>query len=104
MEKINQIRQGDLLFVRVEDIPINEKKNNYVLAEGEVTGHLHQFKEVDWPNVNVFVDKRGEIFLEVKKESTLVHEEHGPQIFPPGNWKLIRQQEMTPEGWRQVAD
>lgn len=99
------IRHGDLGFEKINALPKGVKKiNNPVLAEGEVTGHAHRLESLD--NVDVYVDEKGEIFLEVKtgKSVGLTHEEHNRVEFSEGIYHMIRQQEMTPEGWRQVAD
>jgi len=94
-------RQGDLLIVQVKDIPPgSRKKEDHILAEGEVTGHLH---EIDGGAVH---ESHQTLFFEVPSNThvTLTHPEHQPLIFMPGTYKVIRQREYQPAGWRYVSD
>ena len=97
-------RQGDLLIVKVKGIPLDAvKKKNRVLAEGEITGHMH---ELDSGEV---YEKSGTLYFKVAENqtSTLKHEEHGALTFEPGTYKVIRQREYEPTSWktsRQVHD
>lgn len=44
-----QIRQGDVLIISIDKLPVSEKLkpmgNNYILAYGEATGHCHAFNK-----------------------------------------------------------
>lgn len=93
-------RQGDLLIVKVKAIPEGVvKKNDRVLAEGEATGHVHK---LDCGDV---YEKNGVLYFRVEEtETRLAHPEHGTMIFVPGEYKVIRQREYIPSGWRHVAD
>jgi len=94
-------RQGDLLIVKVRKIPDDAiKQNNRVLAEGEATGHLH---ELDKGEV---YEKEGVLYFKVDSNgpATLIHPEHKAVTFEPGEYKVIRQREYEPRGWRRVAD
>ncbi|MGI9570105.1 MAG: hypothetical protein ACR2PH_10310, partial [Desulfobulbia bacterium] len=55
---------------------------------------------------NKDVDLEG--FLVVHRDTELKHlrphDTHAPISFPPGNYRVIRQREHTPEGYRRVAD
>lgn len=42
--------------------------------------------------------------LVVHRPTVLRHEEHAAHMLGRGTWRIQRQQEFTPEGWRQVAD
>ena len=95
------IRQGDILIVKVTGIPQDAvKHNNRILAEGEATGHMH---ELDSGEV---YEKEGVLYFKVVqgKVSTLNHPEHKAVTFEPGEYKVIRQREYEPKGWRRVAD
>jgi hypothetical protein len=95
------VRQGDLLIVKVGSIPEKAiKKAGRVLAEGEATGHLHELDN------GVVYEHKGTLFFRVSETSTatLTHQEHGPVTFKAGEYKVIRQREYEPNGWRQVAD
>ena len=94
-------RQGDLLIVKVGEIPKDAKtKKDRVLAEGEATGHMH---ELDSGEVYELGDT---LYFRVSDESTttLKHQEHKEIAFAPGEYKVIRQREYEPRGWRHVAD
>ena len=94
-------RQGDILIVRVSNIPLDAvKRKSRVLAEGEATGHVH---ELDLGEV---YQKSGMLYFRVPegKTATLNHQEHGAMIFETGEYKVIRQREYKPDGWRYVAD
>lgn len=94
-------RQGDLLIVKVTDIPEKAvRKENRVLAEGEATGHMHELDSGD-----VYALGESLYFRVSESERTVLkHPEHGPIAFEPGEYKVIRQREYEPAGWRRVAD
>jgi hypothetical protein len=105
------VRQGDVLLRRVESIPetakVAEKKDQagndrIVLAYGEVTGHAHAIHDLDV--VDVFVTGEGVMYLQVKEEAKLQHEEHGTIALPPGNYERTIQREYSPEAIRDVRD
>lgn len=94
-------RQGDLLIVKVKTIPGGViKKNDLVLAEGEATGHFHKLDQGE------VYEKNGVLYFRVEKgtRTNLDHPEHGTITFDPGKYKVIRQREYVPAGWRNVAD
>jgi len=94
-------RQGDLLIVRVNKIPQDAvKQKNRILAEGEATGHMH---ELDLGDV---YEQDGTLYFKVEENetSTLNHPEHKAVMFEPGAYKVIRQREYEPNGWKYVAD
>lgn len=94
-------RQGDLLIVKVEKIPEGTvKQKSRILAEGEATGHMH---ELDSGEV---YEKEGILYFKVVQGelSILNHPEHKAITFEPGEYKVIRQREYEPNGWRRVAD
>jgi len=95
-------RQGDLLFVKVSEIPQTaEKQTHGIIAEGEVTGHKHQLS----PGAQAALYlAAGIAYIEAIREAKILHEEHKEVILPPGQWEVRRQQEYTPAGWRQVED
>jgi hypothetical protein len=102
-------RQGDVLLVRVRSIPealepVAREKGLVVLAHGEVTGHAHAIKEA---HAALFRDaKGGAVFINVSGEAAvaLEHDEHDTINVPPGNYRVIRQREYSPEAIRDVAD
>ncbi len=101
-------RQGDVLLQRVDDVPtgltpVPQDNGRVILAYGEVTGHAHavlgdaQFLAADLADLE-------ERFLRVQADSQVVHEEHDTITLPPGNYRVVRQREYTPEAIRTAAD
>jgi hypothetical protein len=119
---IQQVRQGDILLVRVFDVlnmdkakksaKESAKENGYVvLARGEVTGHCHV---VDATKARLFEHPDGLTILVVEKDCELEHlvlssgaatEDHAAVALTPGAWQVVRQREyVSPEEVRRVAD
>lgn len=100
-------RQGDILLVEVnkkpKDVVKKEefKNRDCILAEGEATGHHHRVKNA---MAVLLTLAAGERILQLQKEASFVHEEHGEIRLPEGDWQVIRQQEYTPRGIREVLD
>lgn len=102
-------RQGDVLVVPVESIPkklerIDREGGRVVLAHGEVTGHAHAIRD---SRAALFRDpKLAAIFLTVGGGASvdLEHDEHSTVALRPGNYRVIRQREYSPEAIRNVAD
>lgn len=107
---MKMFRQGDVLLVRVEDIPEDAKPckvdGDVILAYGEVTGHAHRFEEgAVKPLAKGGVWEPGaERFIQVLEGAVLRHEEHAPIEVPPGNYRVVQQVEYAPEAIRNVAD
>jgi hypothetical protein len=102
-------RQGDVLIIPVESIPttlqpIDRDAGRIILAHGEVTGHAHAIKA---EGAALFRDpKLMAVFLTVTADApvALEHDEHSMIMLPPGNYRVIRQREYSPEEIRNVAD
>lgn len=95
------IRHGDVQLILVDSIPKDAKKlERKELAYGEVTGHAHRIDVGD-----LFETKNGELFLDVKKLSSLIHEEHKTVTLPRGKYRVVikRQYDAT-NGWEKVVD
>jgi len=92
-------RQGDILIIRIEEIPAAAKKLNHrILAEGEATGHAHKLIDGD------LFDMDGILYFELAQETDLIHQEHAKITIEPGNYQVIRQREYNPERIRYVSD
>jgi hypothetical protein len=89
-EKSIMHRQGDVLFVKVSDLPpeLIEHKSD-VLVEGEATGHAHRLTEG-----HVWQTRQGVLFGGAVTGSKM----------EPGYWQVIRQREYSPEEIRWVRD
>ena len=71
---------------------------------GEVTGHMHRFREEDG-NVQVFVDSSGQQFIHTTGQSELVHEQHDNHMLEAGDFEFVQMQELDiVEGTRPVLD
>lgn len=102
--------QGDVLFMRVDALPENAeaqtRKGDLVVAHSE-TGHHHSIEaegvihfEVNDPLVCYLqVD---DCFADVVHHRSF--DTHETLRLPAGLWKVRRQREHTPEGWRRVED
>ena len=99
-------RQGDVLIIQCENIPINSKiinkeNESIILAYGEATGHKHAIHSND---ANLYAANDDDVYLEILKTVNLSHEEHSTISIPQGKYKVIIQKEYTPDGYRNVYD
>ena len=98
-----QYRQGDVLFIDCPALPDGlKKREGAVVALGEATGHSHRFD--DTSAVALYDAPDGLMYADVKTETKIVHEEHGPISFRPGVYQIRRQREYTPQAPRIVWD
>lgn len=105
MNKQKCWRQGDVLIMKVDEIPKELKKvptdkGRNILAYGEVTGHSHALLDKD---CTLKETSAGERYLSVPKSANLVHEEHSTITLPKGNYRIIQQVEYQRE-FKQVVD
>ena len=103
--------QGDLLIIRVDDLPeglveATPEGGKHILAHSE-TGHHHTVPAGD---VTVLERPNDPLAagMKVLRECALIHERpfdtHEPIRLEPGNYLVRRQREYTPEGYRRVED
>ena len=86
-----QQQQGDVNITEIAKIPTEaKKKKDSVLAEGEATGHSHRVEgEAE------LLELGERLFLRVLGgDVRVVHEEHAPQIIPPGNYEITPTNEI----------
>ena len=106
MKNKTTYQQGDVLLKRIASMPAGESKiiskGKLRLAEGEVTGHYHGIEETDSELIQIG-DK---ILLNLAKNSTLTHQEHGHIEVEAGIWEVGRVQEFDyfAQMKRQVQD
>lgn len=109
----NCAAQGDLYITRVAALPEGIKMTQadggrYIVAHSE-TGH-HHVVEAEGCHYYEVVEDPLTAYLEVidATEVTLKHlrawDTHDPLTIGPGIYRIRRQREYTPEGWRRVAD
>jgi hypothetical protein len=98
-------RQGDVLFVPIKQIPEGAVKqvNQTVIVEGEMTGHAHRLRNLQ--NAALYLMGM-QLYMRVQQDVASVdHEDHGTNIFSPGDYEIRRQTEINPWGKRvQVLD
>ena len=97
-------RQGDLLFVPTDENEIDKnatEDKTGIIARGESTGHMHRIRAGQQAALLVAASI---LYIRAFRETAIDHQEHDTIVLPPGDWKVIRQREYIPEGWRQVAD
>mgnify|MGYP003642380375 CR=1 FL=1 len=105
--------QGDVLIIRLDDAPdlgnvteVQPEGNHLIVTHSE-TGHHHVLER---ESASMFTNNDNELesFLVMHRECNLTHmrahDTHAPINLPPGNYKVIRQREYTPEGYRRVQD
>lgn len=100
-----QYRQGDLLFVRADARPGGvtlEPRAGTILVEGETTGHAHRLASPKHGAILTGPD--GALYVDITRETQIVHEEHAAITLDPGLWMVIRQREYSPESPRAVID
>ena len=107
-EKLQQ-QHGDVLVFRLETLPRGLKRQppqngRHVLAEGEATGHAHAICDLE--NCDLYADENGTLYLEVRAEVDLTHEEHHTQTITPGAYRIGRVREVDPfaDEIREVQD
>jgi len=85
-------RQGDVLFREVATIPEGAKlKGNKVVAEGEVTGHKHQFPPDS--QVQLYqLDSR--LYAHVSVPTPIEHEKHDDIIIEKGEYEIVPEKEF----------
>lgn len=105
-----QYRQGDVLIERVDAIPPAALPSpatlqaRWILAEGEVTGHTHSIDAEEATLLLLELDNQMDMYLRVHTATQVTHEEHGPITLAPGDYRVGRQREYSPEDIRRVAD
>jgi hypothetical protein len=89
-------QQGDVILKRVENLPLGNRtelkkngKGEMVLAEGETTGHYHGIFEQD--SELLTIDNK--VYLNLKKNAILTHQEHHHIELEAGVWEVGRVQE-----------
>ena len=111
----NCAAQGDVLFIRIKDIPQNvteeKPENGSLIVTHSETGHHHVMspKGARLFRLNSEESGAGMIsYLQIVEPTELKHcrpyQTHESIMFAQGNYEVRRQREYTPEGWRRVED
>lgn len=116
--------QGDISFLAIGELPKNctrvtqqlnsaereaygyHPEKGLVLAQGESRNHFHAFREIEKVDMyELAANDNKRLFLVIKEETPLVHEEHDAIKFAPNVYELFFQKEYTfEEEYRRVAD
>jgi hypothetical protein len=113
MKKFNNVcAQGDVYIRRTNmAVPANavevKPEGNYVIVTHSETGH-HHVMEKEKVKMYQLPDSIMECLLVVSDPVALEHlrdyDTHEPIMFDEGTYKVTRQREYTPEGFRKVQD
>lgn len=106
--------QGDVFFTKLSDdyqIPSNAKRVEPINGKIEVahseTGHNHVM-DCKTTELYSLPDSIMDLLLVVHQPTVLEHlrnfDTHEPIMFESGTYKVRRQREYTPQGWRRVED
>lgn len=102
-------RQGDVLLVletrqRIMFDEPNEANERVILAHGEKTGHSHSVAALDARLREESSQGSVHRFLDVRRATTLCHEEHAPILLSSGTYRVILQRQYDPATERPVHD
>jgi hypothetical protein len=110
------LRQGDVLLVAINNLPrettevVPERRGSrleYVLAQGEATGHAHAMIADDRVALRHHPE-RGMFLVVHGGGAELRHEEHRPLAVPSGNYRIVRQRTYDAgrdgSAWSHVRD
>ena len=107
--------QGDLMFVRVKELPTQLKElsaadnGNLVISHSE-SGHNHEVKRGEARMFESLERDPLQCYLQIDgPHADILHMKSGAAAhlttrLLKGFWKVRRQREMSPEGWKQVED
>jgi hypothetical protein len=113
MKTIHEVAaQGDVFFVRVNEIPDSVKpvppKNGFHVVAHSETGHHHQIAADGRVELLADAEDPFTCYLRVDGFAEVVHarpfDTHEPFRLGGGLWMVRRQREYTPEGFRRVED
>lgn len=92
-----QYRQGDILFVKVDEIPKGAKpKKTDIIVEGEATGHAHRIVNgqiLESVERLSYRETQVNMWIIANKAAKVIHEEHGTILLEIGMYMVIRQRE-----------
>jgi hypothetical protein len=113
-KQFEQFYQGDILYLKIseQELPVNIKwekiNHDFVVAEGEVSGHKHLITLTENSSAWIFREEN-EIFLKLEGTALLTHPQHNPEIqtapkIETGFFYIGRQWEYDPRQERMVRD
>jgi len=109
MNKTLRFQQGDVLFLKVDQVPadskLTTKQSVITLVEGETTGHAHRLQ--NWENTSELYVKDGVMYLDIQEDKQdIIHEEHDTIVLEKGTYEIgrIREYDYQSEQWWYVSD
>src|SRR5688500_14129073 len=107
---MSMIQQGDVLMKPISEFPQGERvldgqMTSRILAYGEATGHAHRLADTADNAVEVF-RILNVIYMNVKRPTMLLHEEHKTIEIPPGKYEIgiVRETDHMEGITRRVFD
>ena len=98
--KTKAYRQGDVVLVKIDELPKGLKEKDNVLALGEVTGHSHRLL-----GGKTLIGDNKQQYVLLEQESELIHDEHAQQTIPKGIYQVnIKREVDLLNEVRQVMD
>lgn len=95
-------QQGLLINQNDQNVSLEKKRPDLVLAIGEKEGHAHVAVGLD---VELWEDNVGTLWLKAPNSATITHPEHSSITVAPGTYEVIRQHEYAPgQRPRNIAD
>ncbi len=97
----NMKRHGDLIIKRIDALPEATLRKTRIVLFGEATGHKHQLT-----SGQVLDGKDGLIYLNLSKDSSIIHEEHNTIKLSKGKYVVLRTREYdySSKKVREVMD
>ena len=94
------IRHGDVILEKIDEMVCEKiRKNEEILAIGEMTGHVHKLLG------DIYVSETMPKMVEVIGQAELLHDEHDTLVIPEGKYRIVMQRESDLVGEiRQVMD
>lgn len=117
MKILDQQRQGECLFIQVDQFEDSDKdyktvepENGKLIVAHSESGHHHTIDVSRSKNAELLINQTNELIgrLVVNDNCEVVHhrsfDTHETLKLPKGNYVLRYRREYTPEGLRRVAD
>lgn len=102
------LRHGDILLRPVSKAAgeLIHEGMEYVVAEGEATGHRHTLSTQTKNGIRVFQDAEGNRYLDVTGQARIRHQEHKELEVEPGHYQVVIEREFDyfSQEIRRVAD
>lgn len=107
----NQCAQGDMLLTKINHLPVDcikqqSEKGDHILTHSE-TGHNHVMRD-EFVDFYAAANDPFVAFIDVKKPTELRHlrsfDTHKTITVNPGLYRINRQREYIPEGFRRAQD